>query len=128
MRAFCHFRLAHRNNPDHEFVLLDWALTLIHYNDCIQETERSDAIMREAEEKLLGSAKQGNNQAYYQIACFYSLRNQKNLALEWMKKARAIGALPPVQELLEDTWLENLRKTDEFHHLLTLWNNHSIDS
>ncbi|NDD99441.1 hypothetical protein EB008_04000 [bacterium] len=128
MRAFCHFRLAYRNNPDHEFVLLDWALALIHYDDCVQDMERSEGIMREAEEKLLGSAKQGNNQAYYQIACFYSLRNQKNLALEWMKKARAIGALPPMQELLEDTWLENLRKTDEFHHLLTLWNNHSAES
>jgi tetratricopeptide (TPR) repeat protein len=128
MRAFCHFRLAHRSNPDHDFILLDWALTLIHYGDSLEEDSRVEGIMQEAEEKLLRSAKQGNNQAYYQIACFYSLKNQKTLALEWMKKAKTIGALPPVKELLEDTWLENLRETVEFHQFMTLWNEHGFES
>ena len=127
MRAFCHFRLAHRNNPDHDFVLLDWALTLIHYGECVEDDTRRHGIMKEAEEKLMQSAKQGNNQAYYQIACFYSLGNQKELALDWMKRARSINALPPMQELLEDTWLENLRKTDEFRHFMTLLNDPSSD-
>ncbi|MFZ4773157.1 MAG: TPR end-of-group domain-containing protein [Chlamydiia bacterium] len=127
MRAFCHFRLAHKNNPDHDFVLLDWALTLINYGEGLDESERKFGVMKEAEEKLMRSAKQGNSQAYYQIACFYSLGNHKDLALEWMKRARSINALPPMQELLEDAWLENLRKTDEFHHFITLLNDQASD-
>jgi len=45
-----------------------------------------------------------------------------------MKKAKTIGALPPVKELLEDTWLENLRETVEFHQFMTLWNEHGFES
>jgi len=127
IRTICHFRLAHKSNPDHDFILLDWALTLINYAECIDDPDRKIAVMKEAEEKLMRSAKQGNSQAYYQIACFYSLNNHKDLAFEWMKKARQINALPPMQELLEDAWLENLRKTDEFHHFITFLNDGSTD-
>jgi tetratricopeptide (TPR) repeat protein len=122
MRAFCHFRLAHKNYPDHDFVLLDWGLALISFGEMTDDPHKKHVLMKEAEDKLMRSAKQGNNQAYYQIACFYSLNNQKEVALEWMKKARSFNVLPPTHEILEDTWLENLRSMAEFHNFIALLN------
>ena len=65
------------------------------------------------------AAKLGNIHAHYHLACLYSLLNEQDKAFYFIKKADDFDALPPIQDLLEDDWLENLRKTPNFQNFMT---------
>lgn len=117
-RAIVHYKVAFRSNVENDNILLDWGLTLINFAETEEEPQQKAYLMEEAEQKLFCSAKMGNPQAYYQLACYYSLCGLCKEAITWIKKANSIQALPPINELLEDDWLENVRKLDEFHSFL----------
>jgi hypothetical protein len=75
--------------------------------------------MNDAEQKVTLAAKLGNPQAYYHLSCLYSLLGQTERAMHFLLKARQFDALPPIDELLGDEWLENLRSTSEFQEFMT---------
>lgn len=117
-RALHHFRLAHKHDPDCDFVILDWGVTLIHIAQHCTNQEIAVQNYQEAELKLLKSARLGNQNALYQLGCLYSLLEQFDKALQYIHKAHAAQTLPSLDELLEDEWLENLRSTSAFQEFL----------
>lgn len=117
-RSLVHFKLALRNQSSPCQLLLDWGLALIHFAELQEQTDQKKSLMREAEQKLFSSAHLGNPQAYYQLGCYYSLQGERQEALNWMKRALHLHAMPPLKEILEDAWLENLRSDEEFQKLL----------
>lgn len=117
-RALHHYRLAHQRDKENDQVILDWAITLINLADLFPDTHESDQYFREAEYKIIQSAKLGNVHAYFHLSCLYSLRGQNERALHFLNKAHSFEALPPMEELLEDDWLENLRSTEGFQDLI----------
>jgi hypothetical protein len=68
----------------------------------------------EAEKKLLQSGQLGNQQTYYHLACLHSLLQRMEESLRFLKQAHIADILPPIEDLLQDEWLENLRSTEAF--------------
>ena len=114
MRAIHHYRIAHQKEKENDQVILDWALTLINLGDLLENDVESDQHFREAEYKMIQAAKLGNVNAYYALACLYSLIGDLKNSFRFLQKAKTFDALPFLEDLIEDDWLENLRETEAF--------------
>ncbi|MDJ0652407.1 MAG: hypothetical protein QNJ27_05325 [Simkaniaceae bacterium] len=112
--ALYHYRIAHQKEKENDQIILDWALTLMNLGDLLEKDVESDELLREAEYKMIQAAKLGNTHAYYALSCLYSVIGDLNNSLRLLRKAKAFDALPPIEEVLEDDWLENLRETQGF--------------
>ncbi|MBS0620414.1 MAG: hypothetical protein JSS61_03035 [Verrucomicrobia bacterium] len=120
VRAQHHFRLALRTDEENDGILLDWAVTLINLADHSINAEEAAQAFRDAEQKLFAAMRLGNSQSYYHLACLYSLMGRQDCAMRHIEKALSFCALPPLEELLQDEWLSNLRMTEEFQNFIAL--------
>ncbi len=116
-RALHCMRLAARKEEDNEQILLDWGIVLINISQYTHDVAEADLSLREAEMKITQAAKLGNLQAYYQLASLHSLLGNYDRAICFMEKAEAFDALPPLEDLLQDDWIEGLRSTPFFREL-----------
>jgi tetratricopeptide (TPR) repeat protein len=117
-RAVHCMRLAARRDEDNDQILLDWAIALINLAQYSQDAAEADASLREAELKLTQACKLGNLQAYYQMACLNSLLGNYERAMRFIEKADEFDSLPPMDELLQDEWLDGLRATPYFREFI----------
>ena len=117
-RALHHYRIANQKEKENDLVILDWALTLVNLGDLLENSVESDQYFREAEYKMIQAAKLGNIHAYYSLACLYSLIGDLKNSLRFLQKAKTFDALPFLDDLLEDDWLENLRETEAFNEFI----------
>jgi tetratricopeptide (TPR) repeat protein len=117
-RSLHHYRLAFKHDEENDQILLDWALTLMHAAESSQDTAEVDQFYREAEFKLIQSAKLGNIHAYYNLAALYSLLGQYEKSLRFLEKSALFDSLPAIDVLLDDDWLEGVRSTSDFRALL----------
>lgn len=120
-RAIEHFQKLVELEPEHESVHMDFAVSLIHLALLIQDDhlpERADALFQQAEQHLILSASLGNLEAYYYLACLYSLTGHYALAMNYIQRCRDMGTLPLPHELRHDEWLENLNQISEFKEFL----------
>ena len=118
-QAFKFFELATKQNPEDDEVYLEWALSLIAYN---QQNDFDTLLLNEldlAEKKLFHAASLGNQTAYYHIACLYCITDRHDEALHFLKKADEEDVLPPVDEMIEDEWLEGLQVNSSFQSFLS---------
>ena len=113
-RAIHHLRLALKHDEDNDQIVLDWGIALINIAQHTGILTDVDQLMHDAEQKLTLAAKLGNIQAYYYLSCFYSLMRQFDQSMYFLLRAAHFHALPPIEELLDDDWLEGLRCTSEF--------------
>ncbi|MES2344765.1 MAG: hypothetical protein V4494_02345 [Chlamydiota bacterium] len=117
-RSLHHFRFAEKHDEDNEQVILDSAVTLINLSQHTQDSVEAATALREAETKLTTAAKLGCASAYYHLSTLYSLLQQTDRAIAFLIKAHQFDALPCIDDLLEDDWLENLRCSPEFREFL----------
>jgi tetratricopeptide (TPR) repeat protein len=118
-RAIHHLRLALKLDEDNDSIYLDWGIALIQiaqYTPILTDVEQ---LMQDAGQKLTQAAKLGNVQAYYQLSCYFSLLREHEKALYFLMKADSFHALPHLDDLLHDDWLEYLRMTSEFQDFLS---------
>ena len=117
-RAIHHYRLSLKHDEDNEHIILDWALTLINLAGHVYDPVEAEQFYRDAEHKLILAAKLGNLQSYYHLCGLHSLMGQLEKAMYFLTKADSYDALPPLEELLEDEWLDNLRETGDFREFI----------
>ncbi len=117
-RAIAHYKIAFQKNEENDYLLLDWALTLINLAESSLHTEEREQIWKEAEYKLTQAAKLGNTEVFYHLACLYSLMMHYEKAIFHLEKAELFDALPPIEEVLGDDWLDNLRQTEVFRSFI----------
>ena len=116
--ALHHFRIAYTQEKESDHVILDWATTLINFADLFPDGQDSDHSLREAEYKLIQAAKLGNTHAYYILACLFSILHQYDRAIYFLEKAHAFDALPSIEELVNDDWLEGIQDHEGFRLFL----------
>ncbi len=119
-KALHYFKLAAKQDEENDSILLDLGITLINISECTSDLAEVDTCLADAEVKLTQSAKSGNLTAYYQLACLYSLTGRYEEGLRFLKKADTFDALPYLEEILEDDWLEALRNTSECREFLLI--------
>lgn len=118
-KALFHYQLAYQHNEENDILLLDWGLCLINYSEALDFEEEKNSILNEAEYKMIQSAKLGNIQAFYHLACLYSIKKDLERAMYFIVKAKEFEALPNLDDIVEDAWLENLRSTEDFSRFLS---------
>jgi len=117
-QAFKYFELATKQNPEDDEVYLEWGLSLISFSQQNDYDLLQDELSI-AENKLFQAARLGNQTAYYHIACLYCITDRHDEALQFLKKADEEDVLPPVDEMIEDEWLEGLQINSSFQSFLS---------
>nr|NGX35172.1 hypothetical protein [Candidatus Anoxychlamydiales bacterium] len=112
------FQIATKQDLEDDTVWLEWALMLMTYSFENIEEENQKKYYLEAEQKLIKAGRLGNQHAYYHLACLYSLSSKFEEAINFLAKAKEIDMLPPIDEILDDEWLDNLKTQDLFSQFL----------
>ena len=112
------FKLATKQDLEDENVWLEWGLMLISYGFENFSDMASNQYYLEAEQKMIKSGQLGNQHAYYHLACLCSLNKNFDQAINLLEKAKEVDMLPPIEELLDDEWLDNLRESELFSQFL----------
>lgn len=118
-RAISHYKIAIQNNEENEQLILDWSLAIINLAEVTPNTDDREQLFREAEYKLIQSAKLGNTEVYYHLGCLYSLMKHYEKAMYFLEKAEEFESLPPIEDVMDDLWLENVRQTEHFKSFIS---------
>ena len=106
---------------DDDVAWCEWGYALLNLAELIADPvhpEKGQELRKEAETKLMRSAKLGNGPANYHLACLYSLSGIKDVAMDYLKRAELSSALPAIEDIESDEWLEDLRQTTAFQEFL----------
>lgn len=117
-RAIHFYRLAVRQDEENDQIWLDWGICLIHLAHYTLDGDFMNQLYVDAELKITRAGQLGNSSAYYALACLYSILGRLHEAMDLIHKALQTRALPPIEELVEDEWLDNLRATPAFAQFL----------
>lgn len=117
-RAIHFFRLAVKQDGENDQLWLDWALSLIHLAHHTLDVDFMNQLYWDAEQKLNRAGQLGNPHAHYNLACLYSILGRTQEAMDYIHRALSSKALPSIEEMAEDDWLDNLRSTAAFSQFL----------
>lgn len=125
-KAVICFKALLEEDPEDEVAWNEWGLTLINLARMVADPAHPHLLQSaydHAETRLQQAVSLGSTQAFYNLACLYSLTHKYSAAMHFLEKAESMDALPTLDELMQDEWLENFRKTEYFKpfidHLLT---------
>ncbi len=116
-KAFQYYSIASKKEEENDQVWLEWGLSLIHFS-LLSYEEQDEEMLRHAERILSYAGSLGNPFAYYHLACLYSILNEVDKSIRLFEKAKKMNLLPPLEEILEDEWLDNVRNTEIFSRFL----------
>jgi len=108
-------------DPEDDIAWIDWGLALMNLAELVRDPAHSpysEKLMVQAEEKFMRAAGLGNEISFYYLACLYSLKGRVEEAIHYLERAKQAGALPPLDELLHEEWLGDLRKSPKFQEFL----------
>ncbi|MBI5273155.1 MAG: hypothetical protein HY861_04150 [Chlamydiia bacterium] len=108
------FRLASRSDEENDQTWLDWGICLIYLAYLTFDPDFRSQLYWDAEQKIRRAGQLGNPYAHYNLACIYSILGRTDEAMEFIQKALLAKALPSLDDIADDEWLENLRSTEAF--------------
>jgi tetratricopeptide (TPR) repeat protein len=111
-----------REDPEDELVWNDWGeilLNLAFLSRDPHHIEYSQKLYEQAENKFLHAIALGYEQAFYNLACLYSLIGNYSASMHYLERAQISHALPSIEDVLHDEWLEGLRNTPVFRHFIS---------
>ncbi|MBA3237573.1 MAG: hypothetical protein H0T62_04390 [Parachlamydiaceae bacterium] len=121
-RAAEQFEVIISLDPEDEMAWNECGLALLNLAELVHDAAlpyKSRHYFELAEIKFHQAVALGCIQAYYSSACFYSLIGNYPEALFFLEKAEHFGALPPIDEIMNDDWLFDLRQTEGFQGFIS---------
>ena len=120
MQAIENFEILITKNPEDEQAWSDYGVTLMSLGILVSDPVLNTQIkyFEEAVHKFSRAAALGSGQAYYNLACVYSMSGQKREAMVCIEKADEYDGLPSIIEMENDEWLEDLWNTTPFQNFL----------
>lgn len=115
-----HF-LVHRE-PEDEMLWNDYGVCLLNLAVITSDPilgKVNKTMYDQAESKLLHAASLGNQGAYYNLGCLYALLNNFEAAMYYLEKGEQCDVLPPLEDILHDEWLENLRNYPPYRSFIS---------
>lgn len=125
-KASEHFQILLSEDSEDEIAWNDWGLCLLHLGELVYEScrpEQSRAIYEQAENKFFHAVSLGCLPSFYNLACLYALMDNFKAAMHYMERAEVVGSLPPIEDIMHDEWLGNLRKTESFKIFISALSN-----
>lgn len=120
-KAVEHFQTLVHNHPEDEAGWNDYGLALIHLAQLTSDAahpEKTRELYERSEKAFFHAVALGSTQAFYNLACLYSILENYAAAMHYIHRAEAMGVLPAVDDILYDEWLDGLRQTSDFRHFL----------
>lgn len=71
-------------------------------------------VLSAAERDFAAAAKLGNAEAYYYLACLYSLTELFEKSMDYLYRAEELESLPDNETLEQEEWLEGVKKTASY--------------
>lgn len=121
-RAAEQFEAILSQDPEDEMAWNECGLALLNLAELVRDAAlpyKSRHYLELAEHKFHQAVALGCTQAYYSSVCFYSLSGNYPEALFFLEKAEQYGALPPLEEMMNDDWLHDLRQTEGFQMFIS---------
>ncbi|MEI6531796.1 MAG: hypothetical protein WCN87_03140 [Chlamydiota bacterium] len=118
LQAIEHFSYLAALEDEEAYYWTDWAVALLNLSQCPENEGHIDYWFDQAENKLRHASTLGDIQAYYYLACLFSLKKDCQSAILYLEKSKKFGALPMVDDLFHDHWLENVRETELFRRFI----------
>lgn len=107
------FQQVVRHDPEDEVAWNDYGAALLHLavltNDPTTKSEMSLSYFEQAENKLQHAIALGNQYAYYNLACLHALTGQPAAAIHYLERGEQSDALPHIDDVIHDEWLDSLR-------------------
>lgn len=125
-KASEHFEILLSEELEDEMGWNDWGLCLLHLGELLYEPcrpELSFKIYEKAEKNFFQALKFGCQPAFYNLACLYALIHNFENAMHYMGRADTANALPPIEDIMHDDWLTDLRQTDAFKAFISTVSN-----
>lgn len=117
-----HFETYLSIEVEDDFAWNEWGVTLLYFAELIKDPSRPDdaqKLYKDAESKLLHAIALGNTSALYHLACLYSLTGKVAASIHYLERSEQNHALPSIDELSKDEWLEGIRGTTHFRSFLS---------
>lgn len=119
-KASDHFEGLIQENPEDEAAWNEWGVTLLNLANLMHDPMHAEEnLYALAESKFLQAIALGNIYTYYNMAGCHALAGNYNTAMDYLERALHARALPPVDTIMHDDWLSELRATDKFRLFLT---------
>ncbi len=120
-KALENFHLASQEDPEDGLIWLGWATALMEYAQLINDSLKEnvfEALLDDSEKKMRQAMALGEQEAYFHLACLYSMKNSPMEALYFLKMAQSKNAMPEPEELMYESKLEVLRSYEPFHSFI----------
>ena len=121
-----------QNEPEDEMAWNDYGLAFLHlailtYDPTIN-SELCDQFFLQAETRFQKAISLGNQHAFYNLASLNALRNNPIEAIHYLEKGELANALPPIDDVIHDEWLDSLRDQPAYRLFISrLLNKHNED-
>ena len=103
--------------PDKHEVYNNWGFGLLKHAGK-KSGEDAERLFKEAEDKLGKCEQMKEGFAAYNWACLSSLRGDEAGCKKWLEKSKQFGPLPSLNNIMEDSDLENVRDKDWFRKFI----------
>lgn len=117
-----HFEVLLQQDSEDEMAWNDWGVTLLNLavltHDAFNPT-LSQKSYEQAEGKFLHAIALGHAYSFYNLACLYALINNTTAAMHYIERAGLSNALPSLDDLIHDEWLDNLRNLPAFRNFIS---------
>lgn len=103
--------------PEEEYAWAELGIVLLHLAALKKRAGDEEAFysyLDRAESTLGNAISLGHNQGYYYLACLHTLRMNFSEAMECLWKAEEERALPSLQDVVDEEWLQPLISTQAF--------------
>ena len=117
-RAFHHFHIAQTRDRENDQIQIDWAVNIITSSQLAVTPDEMKKTLAEAQVKLVTAAQAANTQSFFYLSCLYSLLRDYDLSMHFLGKSYLAGSLPPLSDVLQEEWLDNMREVDEFKEFI----------
>lgn len=131
LKALEHFEVLTSLESEDQDAWQEWGIAIIKLAQLTHEPahpERNQYLYAQAEDKLLHAIGLGSEGAVYDLCGLYALMGNFEMAMHYIERCKAQGVLPPVDALMHDEWLEDLRQTSEFRSFISMLVNKSDDA
>jgi tetratricopeptide (TPR) repeat protein len=116
-RALTHLEILLNEDPEDEIILGDTGYAYLVLGEITQGVDspmQAKDLFVQAEAKLLQATALGHKGAFFWLACLYSLTQAIPECVHYLERARDEEVLPLREHLLEEKWLDVIRRSDHW--------------
>lgn len=120
-QAINHFEEVIQQDSEDDVAIAELGITYLNLAELTRDPatpEITDHLFAQSEDFLRQALSLGHLGVYYHLACLHSLNGRYEQAMLHLNQAYEAKSMPPVQEVIQDEWLQGLRATAAFSEFM----------